>query len=134
MLETMNINYIWLINLLVLLWPVLVTTTIVGDSYAAVAEHPTYNEKCRLRSMICWSLELRNVFPQSKPRSTDGAGASSATEQPAEPLTEEEKKTEKKLKKVEKMMKKISEKIQELDEAEVDLDDEDNSSYLVQER
>lgn len=116
-----------------MLWPVLVTTTIVGDvSYAAVAEHPTYNEKCRLRSIICWSLELRNVFSQSKPRSTEGA--SSSMEQPAEPLTEEEKKTEKKLRKIEKMMKKISEKIQELDEAEVDLDDEDNSAYLVQER
>lgn len=54
--------------------------------------------------------------------------------EPAVELTEEEKKRNSRLRKVEKKMKEISDKIKELERAEVDLDDEDNSAYLVEER
>ncbi|XP_047496791.1 death domain-associated protein 6-like [Penaeus chinensis] len=54
--------------------------------------------------------------------------------EPAVELTEEEKKRNSRLRKVEKKMKEISDKIKELEKAEVDLDDEDNSAYLVEER
>ncbi|KAK3857392.1 hypothetical protein Pcinc_036355, partial [Petrolisthes cinctipes] len=48
--------------------------------------------------------------------------------------TEEEKRRNSRLRKVDQKMKQISDKIKELQTAEVDLDDEDNSAYLVEER
>ncbi|XP_045625109.2 death domain-associated protein 6 [Procambarus clarkii] len=62
--------------------------------------------------------------------STGEGGVSS----PLPEETEEEKKRASRLRKVEKKMKEISDKIKELESSEVDLDDEANSSYLVEER
>ncbi|XP_076068919.1 uncharacterized protein LOC143041098 isoform X2 [Oratosquilla oratoria] len=55
-------------------------------------------------------------------------------EESEENLSEEEKKRLKKLRKIEKKMKQICDKIKECEELEVDLDDEDNSVYLVEDR
>ncbi|XP_018006851.1 uncharacterized protein DDB_G0283697 [Hyalella azteca] len=78
-------------------------------------------------------LKSYKDVPYQEP-SRDNNVTTEASCEPPRPLTEEEAKTEKKLRKIEKTMAKIAEQIKVLDEAEVDLDDEDNSAYLVQER
>ncbi|KAK7068858.1 hypothetical protein SK128_018231, partial [Halocaridina rubra] len=59
--------------------------------------------------------------------------ASSNNESPV-PETPEERKRNRRLHKIEKKMKEISDKIRELEMQEIDLDDEDNSSYLIEDR
>ncbi|KAF2368028.1 hypothetical protein FHG87_001201 [Trinorchestia longiramus] len=65
--------------------------------------------------------------------SSSDVQATDTTEQP-QPASIEDSAVQKKLRKIEKTMKKLDEQIKVLDETEVDLSDEDNSAYLVQER
>ncbi|XP_071541296.1 uncharacterized protein [Panulirus ornatus] len=82
------------------------------------------------------SLKRYKDVPHEEKRRVSGdesmGEAGEASPLPEE--TEEEKKRSSRLRKVEKKMKEISDKIKELESAEVDLDDETNSAYLVEER
>ncbi|XP_050714491.1 death domain-associated protein 6-like [Eriocheir sinensis] len=79
------------------------------------------------------SLKRYKDSPFREKLSEEESAGTSREGTPA-PIEVEDSKTNRKLKKIDKMMKEIAQKIKDLENQEVDLDDEVNSTYLVEER